>query len=95
MHTGAMVVRSGSHALVGICLEQMQGSTLDSVLLSAAESAMKAAVVLQMLREVRFQAAAPVCKVHAFGRHASALPGMAPKLQPHLSSSQPDLHAPA
>ena len=61
MHTGAKVVQQGSNKLVGICLEQMQGATLDSVLLRATQSAMKAAVVLQMLREVRLRAPRSRC----------------------------------
>ena len=53
MHTGAMVVRENSKQLVGICLQQMHGSTLDSVLLKAAtERAMNAALIQQALREV-------------------------------------------
>ena len=52
MQTGAMVVRAGSKELVGICLQQMHGSTLDSVLLKATTRAMNAALVQQALHQV-------------------------------------------
>lgn len=50
-------MQQGSGKLLGICLEQMQGATLDSVLIRATESAMRGAVVMQMLREVRHASA--------------------------------------